>query len=903
MPLLIFVETMLILAAVALIWRRARAMKPPYEPAVLSIGLALGAQGAVLILLSLLLEWLKADPAVITERLPATLWAVWLMQLVRTVFLLLALGAWLRIVKPSLGRVTATLLILGTVGILFTPRPLDLASFVAVVVAFGRLQWDQSIRGARRLGLFAASFLLLLLLSVDISGYVTQNDVDKVGDLSNMPPLSLVAGPLLDPAPAAHVLASPWNWTIRILILFFRLQLLVVFVRLLVVRISLRGFSLKRRMIFTLALYRLIPGTLAIAAALLGLYFGTGVHKTRMIQTELDDTIERNLHGAGMVIDQLSGYGTVLESDALRGVMSDAQRWLDPDAPSSHIVMRQFDITGHVTGIDRRHATTDTVLVAKMATPMTPDTLLVLAGFESLATDSMSAGLIETNGALYLTASRTRVGTERITRAEIYTPLDSLLLKRLALRVGVDVFVEVNPKVYISPTIFIGVGDSAWSDTTYTVSASSETDREATGLWRGTRYFARKFFPLGNWLEPPSPKPVGAVTLTLKTSLERFVDSLTAGRFFLSTNMAVILTLSVILLMFIFAELSAVRTGRNVAQGILDDVENLAAAARRIGDGELDHRVPVQGDDELSTLAQSFNTMAANLKQHQQALLEKERLEADLAVARQIQQRLLPQEAPMIPGLDVTGVSFPSREVGGDLFHFLPLPDGRLGLAIGDVSGKSIPAALLMSNTLAAFRAESRLYSDEDRVLTRMNQLIADQVEPGRFVTFFYGVVEPREKRIRYACAGHNPPLKINAKGESEWLGSTGLPLGVIADSEYSSSVLAFDIGDVIVLYSDGVTEAHGTRTGDSWATPDPLPKPIEHDGDHDPDNEEFFGEERLAATVRSLRHDSAAEITDGIIGAIRHFTDGAPASDDLTLVVVKYTGETNAGPSNSEAK
>jgi len=258
-------------------------------------------------------------------------------------------------------------------------------------------------------------------------------------------------------------------------------------------------------------------------------------------------------------------------------------------------------------------------------------------------------------------------------------------------------------------------------------------------------------------------------------------------------------------------------------------------------------------------------------------LLEKERLEADLALARDIQQRMLPQSPPSIPGLDVAGLSIPSREVGGDLFYFLPLANGRLGLTIGDVSGKSVPAALLMSNVLAALKSEARIVDNEDEILNHLNRLIAEQVDLEQFVTFFYGVVNPAAQTLRYACAGHNPPLVMRPSGEAEWLKEAGRPLGIFAESTYKPVEAALQPGDVLVLYSDGVTEA--VRATEA---------PQEDDDSSPPGESEFFDEDRLETAVRDARDKSATEIISYIMDAIRTFTEGAEQSDDLTIVVVR---------------
>jgi sigma-B regulation protein RsbU (phosphoserine phosphatase) len=233
----------------------------------------------------------------------------------------------------------------------------------------------------------------------------------------------------------------------------------------------------------------------------------------------------------------------------------------------------------------------------------------------------------------------------------------------------------------------------------------------------------------------------------------------------------------------------------------------------------------------------------------------------------------------VVAGLDVAGVAIPSLEVGGDLFHFLTLKGDRLGLAIGDVSGKSIPAALLMSSALAILRATTRLESDVADVLTQMNALIAEQVEPGKFLTFFYGVVDPHARTIRYACAGHNPPLIVRRDDAAEWLEQGGPPLGILGDTIYTAAEVALGPGDMLVLYSDGLTEASRPKPGVTEVA--------------SPDDEDFFEEDRLLEASRAHHTGSARDILDGLIAAVHAFVGDAPQSDDLTVVVVKVPDET----------
>ena len=524
-----------------------------------------------------------------------------------------------------------------------------------------------------------------------------------------------------------------------------------------------------------------------------------------------------------------------------------------------------------------------------MEFPGTPDDLVRANLYGAGEVDTVG-GLFQTGGRFYLAAALARKSSGEALVSEVYVPVDSLYLGVLAERVGVDIRMRSLPGVRISSTAVQIGGDSAIEAEvegpalaeaarapSFTVSAAF--GEEGDGLLRTKRLVARQFLPILDWRHEAEESSGSTALLTLSTSPVLLVRGIVAAPYVLSSNIFAIGLFLAVLLLFTIAESSAVRTGRSIIDGILADAKGLATAAGRFGSGDLDYRIPDPGKDELGQLASAFNSMAADLKLRQEELIEKERLEADLALARRIQERLLPQGPPSVAGLDVAGLSLPSLEVGGDLFHFLPLTGDRLGLAIGDVSGKSIPAALLMSNALAILRAETRLENEVANVLTQMNALIAEQVEPGRFLTFFYGVVDPHARKIRYACAGHNPPLVVRADNTTEWLEQGGLALGILPDTTYTAAEIALGPGDVFVLYSDGLTEASRPMPGLTEAA--------------SPDEEEYFGEERLLEAAKARHTESAKEILDGLVSAVHAFAGDAPQSDDLTVVVVKVRSET----------
>jgi serine phosphatase RsbU (regulator of sigma subunit) len=681
-------------------------------------------------------------------------------------------------------------------------------------------------------------------------------------------------------------LALPLDVTVRLIIELFRIQFVLVFFRLLVFPVRLRGLSLKRRFVVTLGLYRIIPGILGLIAISVIFYFGVGMYKTRLIKAAFDESMARSFIVAEAILEKYFLSPQPGTSPGSRMNFENVRGWLKQEGSRPHIIMRKIPgsiLPGDSTASSRRAVIAHTRGI--------PERFLATIPFVDAAADS-AAGFSVADSLLWLVTSRSRTDAGGRRTAEIYVPMDSQYLKQLGAFTTAEIEITIEPTIFMDATSLHFRGDSTWTDQEFTLKSPAASSSVRTGFGDRRFYLARKFMPSGNWLGITDTIYTGAVMLTLYNTPKQFLHSLTETPYFVSSNAYAFLIFLVILFVFVIAELSAVRTGRSIAKGILDDVNTLTSAAKRIGGGDLEYRVPDTGKHELGILASSFNTMAADLKQHQQELLEKERMEADLAVAKEIQQRLLPQEQPTIPGLDVAGISIPSREVGGDLFYFLPLEQSRLGLAIGDVSGKSIPAALLMSNTLAAIRAETRLETKEEQILMSINRLLEDQIELGRFVTLFYGVADPGRGRFRYACAGHNPALKMSAAGKTEWLDESGMPLGVIPDSSYAPAEVDFKPGDTIVLYSDGVTEAQVASVS---KTPLPESRSIKAKTDkrsQDGDDQEFFGEKRLVEAVRKRRTQSASAIIEGILLAVRDIAGGEVFSDDLTLVVLKHIGD-----------
>ncbi|HVP47918.1 MAG TPA: SpoIIE family protein phosphatase [Bryobacteraceae bacterium] len=272
--------------------------------------------------------------------------------------------------------------------------------------------------------------------------------------------------------------------------------------------------------------------------------------------------------------------------------------------------------------------------------------------------------------------------------------------------------------------------------------------------------------------------------------------------------------------------------------------------------------------DDLNLLTVMANTAATRIEHERLAEIEhQERILArDLQQAADIQQGFLPATAPSVPGLDLAGHNAPCRTVGGDYYDFFPYPNGRVAMVLGDVSGKGMPASLLMMSLQAYVQVLIEEPGDLGAVMTRLNRMTSTNCPSNRFITFFMCVVNGSTGELLFSNAGHNPPLLMRADGKAEWLEAGGCPLGIMASMQYEESRNQLCPGDVLVVFSDGVTDAN-----------DPT--------------EKEFGEERLANVVRDLRHENSAAILDGINRAIADWSAGTPLPDDLTLVIARRAG------------
>jgi phosphoserine phosphatase RsbU/P len=271
-------------------------------------------------------------------------------------------------------------------------------------------------------------------------------------------------------------------------------------------------------------------------------------------------------------------------------------------------------------------------------------------------------------------------------------------------------------------------------------------------------------------------------------------------------------------------------------------------------------------EEDLKVLT-TIASVASIKIEHERLLeerLEKRRMEEELKVASEIQMRLQPVAPPKIAGWDMTGVSFPCREIGGDYYDFIQSKnDPYLTVAVGDVSGKGTGAALLMSSLHAAVRAQAQTRRSISEVMAEINEYIFENSPSNKFLTLLYGQLNPQTGELKYSNGGHNPPMLLRTTGEVLRLDKGGLPIGMMKAMPYQEASVFFNTGDVLVIYSDGITESVNEK-------------------------DEEFEEERLIEVVRHNLSRSASGIRDRIDEALSRFVGTMAPVDDMTLMIIK---------------
>lgn len=334
-------------------------------------------------------------------------------------------------------------------------------------------------------------------------------------------------------------------------------------------------------------------------------------------------------------------------------------------------------------------------------------------------------------------------------------------------------------------------------------------------------------------------------------------------------------SLIAVAVLFLLVELVAVWIGVSLSRRMTQAVNQLYEGTRRVIQGDFQHRIPVTDQDQLSELAQSFNQMTGNLERLLSVEKEKERLETELEIAREVQAQLYPKDAPPVCGLKLTVQCDPARMVSGDYYDYQQIARGKVAFAIGDVAGKGISAALLMATLQAALRAQITSYSpthetecspvpevDAAGLVSKLNKQIYAHTAPEKYATFFFALFDQETRVLTYTNAGHLSPLLFRS-GEVTPLDSNGTVVGAFPFSRYDESCLTLNPGDLLVCYTDGITE---------------------------PENAfgEMFGEERLIELVKRHAHLEDVEIIKNVLESVRGWTGTPELHDDMTLLIAR---------------
>src|SRR6059058_2173459 len=264
----------------------------------------------------------------------------------------------------------------------------------------------------------------------------------------------------------------------------------------------------------------------------------------------------------------------------------------------------------------------------------------------------------------------------------------------------------------------------------------------------------------------------------------------------------------------------------------------------------------------LMLLASQVAIIIDKVMLHEQ-LIEKQRLETQLEVARQVQLELLPPRDPQLEGFDISAYNFPTEEVSGDYYDWVRIYDDQIGIVIADVAGKGVPAALLMAFLRASLRAASHIGYAPQISMSKVNYLLWESIERNQFVTAFYGILDATNRTLSYSNAGHSPALLMKADGTYRFEERGGVPLGMFRDSRYYEYFETIEPGEVFVLYTDGVTEAMNSAG-------------------------EEYGRERLIAAVRECRDQPARDMIDFMHRDLIAWTEGHGVTDDVTFFIVK---------------
>ena len=370
----------------------------------------------------------------------------------------------------------------------------------------------------------------------------------------------------------------------------------------------------------------------------------------------------------------------------------------------------------------------------------------------------------------------------------------------------------------------------------------------------------------------------GTLLMSARLSVTELYDRISsaegmAGRSF---GQGMLLALFGIGVLVLVIEFIALVVGFALAKSITGSVHELFAGTERVRQGDFTHKIGVTSEDQLGELAGSFNQMTASIEDLLVQAAEKKRLEEELRIAREIQMSLLPQGPLLMPGLSLTALCVPAREVGGDYYDFFPMSNNRVGVLIADVSGKGTSAAFYMAELKGLVLSLSQIHSSPRDLMIAANRIIANNLDARSFITMTYAVIDLDAGRMTYARAGHTPMMYLPGPGcvgprEVQVMAPDGMVLGLKLDNgemferHLTEESIAMKAGDLYLLFTDGITEAMDAA-------------------------DDCFGETRLARIVEQHAHLPSDQLRERVLREIEAFVGDVAQHDDMTMILLKVS-------------
>jgi sigma-B regulation protein RsbU (phosphoserine phosphatase) len=515
-------------------------------------------------------------------------------------------------------------------------------------------------------------------------------------------------------------------------------------------------------------------------------------------------------------------------------------------------------------------------------------------------------GLFQDRGQVYMRAVDTAEINGRIVTAITSEPLDEAVLRRTGEGLGRVTLATVHEAPtesagakaasngHISVNLSNGQGGVKVTSTNPDGTVS-ESDMLQAPKMGGSLPVPAGFWDINvTFLTPLAIKDwVHGDAVTTTMSVSSRPSALYSRLFSSSLLFGTIIRVALITIAVIFAiiELIALVMAQRLNRTITKSISSLYQATLRVDAGDLTHQIEVKRNDQLAELSRSFNRMTASLKRLLAEQKENERLQNELAIAQEVQNNLFPQGNIRLPGLEVHGFCQPARTVSGDYYDFLLFGETGMGLALGDISGKGISAALLMATLHSAVRAYryaaeeliyaeviqaalrkpgslngtfdyAELFESPGKVLTLLNRHLYRSTQPEKYATLFLGHYDGLQSRLTYSNGGQLPPLVLHANGSVTRLDRGGTVVGLLDAMEYEEGSVELATGDIVIAYSDGVTE------------------PENEFGD--------FGEDRMVEIVRRHQRQSLSTISEQVMTALRDWIGGQEQPDDITIVLAR---------------